>query len=57
MTRLVFRNTVTGKTYDVVRLDKERGVVILKGPNAQFEEPYDKENFKRLGYVLEKQES
>lgn len=57
MTELIFRNTITGKAYKVLSLDKERGVIILQGPNAKFEEPYDKENFKRMGYVLEKQES
>jgi hypothetical protein len=28
-------------------------MVTLKGEHAEFTQPYDKEHFKRLGYVLE----
>jgi hypothetical protein len=37
----------------VVALDKVKNVVTLKGEHAEFTQPYDKEQFKRLGYVLE----
>jgi hypothetical protein len=37
----------------VVSIDKAKNVVTLKGEHAEFTQPYDKEQFKRLGYVLE----
>ena len=55
MPNLYFRNVPTGRRYKVLGLDKARGVIILQGPNAKFEEPYDKARFERLGYVLEKE--
>ena len=55
MPNVYFKNIATGKRYKVLGLDKSRGVVILQGPHTKFEEPYDKERFERLGYVLEKE--
>lgn len=54
--KLYFRNTKTGKRYEIVRLDKEAGEVVLKGEYAEFTEKYDKERFKRMGYELVKSE-
>lgn len=54
MAELYFRNTRTHRKYKVVRIDKEKGEITLKGEYAEFTEPYDKERFKALGYVLEK---
>lgn len=54
MTELYFKNTKTGRRYKVIRIDKEKGEITLKGEYSEFTEPYDKERFKRLGYVLEK---
>jgi len=51
--KLYFRNAKTGKRYEVVKLDKAVGKVTLKGEMATFEEVYDKDRFKRMGYVLE----
>ena len=56
MAELYFRNTRTNRKYKVVRVDKEKGEITLKGEYAEFTEPYDKERFKALGYVLEKVE-
>jgi ABC-type transporter MlaC component len=56
MTSLYFKNKETGKRYKVISLDKTRGVVILQGEHAQFEEPYSKERFQEMGYVLEKED-
>jgi len=56
MAELYFRNTRTNRKYKVVRIDKEKGEITLKGEYAEFTEPYDKERFKALGYVLEKVE-
>lgn len=53
--KLYFRNVKTGKRYGVVRIDKERNLITLKGEMAEFTEAYDKDRFKRMGYVLEKE--
>tara|TARA_R110000868_G_scaffold261331_3_gene519428 strand:+ start:6260 stop:6448 length:189 start_codon:yes stop_codon:yes gene_type:complete len=54
MAKLYFRNQKTNKRYEVVRMDKEKNEVTLRGETAEFVEPYDKERFKQLGYVLER---
>lgn len=56
MTKVYLRNLQTDRRYEVISLDKDKKVVTLKGEHAQFEEPYDPARFKRLGYVLEKEE-
>lgn len=53
--KLFLKNTRTGKRYEIVKVDKVAGTITLKGPHAQFTEPYDKEQFKRLGYTLDQQ--
>jgi glutamine amidotransferase-like uncharacterized protein len=57
MPKIYFRNEATGKKFQVVKLDKESGKVTLRGEHAEFVEAYDRDRFKRLGYVLEKEES
>ena len=57
MTRLFFENKNTGNRYEIVGRDAEAGTVLLKGKNSEWEEPYDKEKFAKLGYVLVKEES
>ena len=52
--KLFFRNKKTDKVYEVVKLDKEKAEVTLKGEHAEFVEPYSKERFQKLGYTLEK---
>lgn len=56
MTKVFFKNEKTGKKYEVVKLDKEKSEVTLRGEYAEFIEPYDKERFQKLGYVLVKEE-
>lgn len=56
MTNLFFKNQRTGKKYKVIKLDKEKGQIILQGAHGEFAEPYDKERFKQMGYTLEKEE-
>lgn len=56
MIKLYFKNEKTGKKYEVVKLDKEKSEVTLKGEYAEFVEPYDKERFMKLGYTLVKEE-
>lgn len=53
--KLYFRNLKTGKRYQVVNIDKVKNTITLKGEMAAFTEPYDKDRFKRMGYVLEKE--
>lgn len=57
MTELFFRNAKTNRKYKVIRINKEKGEITLKGEYSEFTEPYDKERFKRLGYELVKEES
>lgn len=54
MAKVYFRHTKTNRRYEVVRLDSKHNKIILKGEHASFEQPYDKDEFKRLGYVLER---
>jgi uncharacterized pyridoxamine 5'-phosphate oxidase family protein len=54
MVKLYFRNVKTNKRYEVVSLDKEKNEVTLRGETATFVEPYDKQRFQQLGYVLER---
>ena len=56
MSKLFLKHTKTNKQYEVVNIDKERGVVILKGQFNQFEEPFNKARFKELGYTLVQEE-
>lgn len=51
---LFFVNKETGKRFKVLRHDKARNVVLLKGEYTEFEEPYDRERIEKLGYKLEK---
>jgi glutamine amidotransferase-like uncharacterized protein len=55
MANLYFRNEKTGKKYQVVSMDKDAGTILLRGEHAEFTEKYDKDRFKKLGYVLEKE--
>ena len=50
---IYFRHSKTDRRFRVVSLDKVTNMVTLKGEHAEFTQPYDKEHFKRLGYVLE----
>ena len=54
MTEIYLRHTETGKQYKVVKFDRENGKITLQGPHAQFDEDFDKERFKRLGYSMVK---
>lgn len=56
MATFYLRNTHTNQRYQVVKVDPATNKVTLKGPLAQFEETYDKDRFKQMGYVLEKEE-
>jgi hypothetical protein len=47
-------HTKTGRRYEVISLNRDAGLIVLKGELAEFTEPYNKERFKELGYILEK---
>lgn len=42
----------TGSRFEVVKLDKEKNEITLKGEISTIVEPYDKERLKQLGYNL-----
>ena len=57
--KMVFVNKNTGREYEILSLTKQDDgsqTVKLKGPTASWDEPYDAEKFKKLGYRLEKRE-
>ena len=51
---LYFKNTKTGTRFKVIRMDKEKGTVVLEGEYGQFEDKFDKDWLTKNGYVLEK---
>lgn len=55
MTKVFFKHTKTGKMYRVISVDKVNKTIKLKGEHAEFEEPYDVERFKKMGYELHKE--
>ena len=54
MTEIFLRHTGTGKSYKIVKFDREQGMITLQGPHSRFDEEFDKERFKRMGYELVK---
>jgi hypothetical protein len=54
-TKMVFVHTQTGREYELVRQRRDGNTlyVTLKGDLAEFEEVFDKELFKKRGYVLQ----
>lgn len=55
MTKHFFVNKRTGRRYEILKIVD--GKVTLKGEYREFEEPFDKANFKKFGYELEKVET
>jgi hypothetical protein len=56
MANVYLVNTKSKRKYRVVRVDKEKNEVTLKGEYAEFTETFDKTRFKSLGYELVKEE-
>lgn len=46
----VLRHETTGKEYEVVSIDQEKGVITLRGELTEFTEPLDWERFHAMGY-------
>ena len=40
MPKLVLRNKVTNKEFEILGFNKEAQTIRLKGPNTEFDEPY-----------------
>jgi ribosomal protein L15E len=49
-TKSFFVNKASGKKFEVINVDAEKGEITLKGEYAQFTEPFSRERFKALGY-------
>ena len=54
--KIYLKHPKTGRRFEIVKIDKERGKVTLKGAHATFVEDWKPEQFKKDGYVLEKGE-
>jgi hypothetical protein len=52
--KIYLRNKATGRQFEVIKVDRERNVLIIKGTVSTYEEPNDKDRLKRLGYELVK---
>lgn len=51
------RSNKTGKQFQIIRRDKAKNTVTLKGDIAEFEEAFDMQKFKQWGYTLEKEDA
>jgi hypothetical protein len=49
---MFFKNIHTGKRYQVIRLDRSRNLIMLKGETQEFSVPYDLDLIERCGYEL-----
>jgi hypothetical protein len=47
----------TKRKYEVLAVDRTANTIKLKGEQATFEETYNPERFKQLGYTLVKEEA
>lgn len=52
MPKLYLENEKTKNRYEIVSLDKENGKVTLRSGDTTFDEVYNPEAFKRMGYKL-----
>lgn len=53
---LYFQNTKTGLKYRVVKMDPVKKEITFQTEWGQFTEPYSKERFQKMNYVLVKEE-
>ena len=45
-------NTRTNRKFEIIKIDREKNLLTLRGEtNGIFEEPYEKERLKALGYT------
>lgn len=52
MTRVFLRQAASGKMFEIVARDLDKGTITIKGEFSQFEEPFDKARLKQAGYEL-----
>jgi hypothetical protein len=50
--KLFLENKTTGRKYKVLRFDKEANKLWLTGDYGEFDVEFDKENLKKMGYAL-----
>ena len=50
---MFFTNIHTRRRYRVVKLDKAKNQIIMRGETQEFAVPYDLDLIERCGYVLE----
>lgn len=55
MSKLFLVNKNTGKKYEILAHDQKTNQLSLKGPNAVFQEEFDKDRLKKLGYTLQQE--
>ncbi len=49
---LYLRSTATLKQYKIIKVDKAAGIITLRGTHREFDEPYDKDRLKKMGYEM-----
>jgi hypothetical protein len=52
--KVFFKNSRTGKEFEVIWLNGETGKIRLKGQHREFDEDYSRDRFVKLGYELVK---
>ncbi len=53
MPTLYLQHQKTARRYQIVRIDRTRNVIQLRSEaGTEFEEPYDKDRIKQMGYEL-----
>lgn len=53
--RVYLEHTKTKRRYEIVKVDAATKMVTLRGKHATFEEPFDKEKLKSMGYTMVKE--
>lgn len=54
--KLYLVHSKTSRKYEVLGVDRDAGVIHLKGELASFTEQYNPQRFKELGYTLKKEQ-
>lgn len=57
MAKVYLVNKDTGRRFQVIKVDKARNEITLKGEMCQWCEPYDKEELQRMGYEVVREEA
>lgn len=57
MAKLFLRHRETQRKYQVMKIDKEKNELVLKGPNATFTQELNREGLKKMGYEMVQEEA